>query len=440
MVNSSSRTILILAILGCALIAIQKSDRATAQGLPHVVINEFDPLPISGPQWAELFNPTLSSIDISHWSIVTTGYLGPQAYVLPAGVLISPQGYYVIEFPSHYGPNPSGFFLETTDSLTLRDFSVLEVDRTPLLTKTLLDERAWARFPNGRDTDSESDWKLQTATRGFANSFVGPAITCRVSPPQIEIGSTVRIFGEVAPPRMTQLIIQTIQPGAASWSNLTIVTTTLGGTYEYVSSFPPSVIGTIQVRAYLPGDAIYPSSFSSITFITITKIMTSLSATTTYPSVSLGREIATYGQLIPSMQGVNLTLTYRKPTGNPIIRYVLTDAAGFYNDTSLKPAEAGHWNVTVNWQGDATHYPTSSILQSFDVVAPAIPSLAGTEWIIGIVVGVTAGIVLLAAAITRKQGPSGPPHSTLLCPTCRSRLLYTPTTSRWYCPRCGRYL
>ncbi len=431
-VNRFSRVILILALLSFNVAILQLLNGVNAQGSPHVLLNEFDPMPISGLQWAELFNPTSSSIDIGGWSLVTTGYFGPQVYAIPSGVMIPPQGYYVIEFPP--------YFLEVTDSMILRDLSINQVDRTPLLTKNVRDGNAWARFPNGFNTGLESDWRLQLATKGYANSYVGPAITCLVSSSQVETGSTIRIFGEIGPPRTTQIIIQTIMPNAADWSNLTTVTTTPEGTYEHINYFLSTLLGTIQVRAYLPGDAIYPPSFSPTTFVTVTKIVTGLSAAITHPSISLTKEIATYGQLTPSMGGVNLTLTYRKPTGNPVIRYILTDSAGFYNDTSFKPMEAGNWNVTVDWQGDQTHFPASSYLQSFQVIAPGIPSFAGTEWIFGAVVGVTIGVILMAAAVTRKTGKPKPPRRAILCPVCRLPIVYDPTTNRWYCPQCRQYI
>ncbi len=432
MPNRSSRVILFLALLGCNVLALQLTDRATAQGASHMAINEFDSFPISGPQWAELFNPTSSGVDIFGWTLITSGYLGQAMYSINLPTVIPAQGYYVVEFPAN--------FLEIQDSLTLRDFSLIEIDRTPTLSKTVRDGNAWARFPNGLDTDSEADWRMQLATKGYANSYVGPAITCRLSASQVEVGSSVRIFGEIGPARITQVIIQVILPNALDWGNLTIVTTTLAGTYEHISYFIPTFLGTTQVRAYLPGDAIYQSSFSPSTFVTVTKIMTSLSASVTRSSIGLGKEIATYGQLTPAIAGVNLTLTYRKPTGSPVIRYVLTDAAGFYNDTSFKPTEAGNWNVTVEWQGDATHFPSSSYLQSFSVIAPTIPSFSGTEWIIGVVVGVTVGVILMAAAVTQKTRKPRPPRRAVLCPACNSLIVYDPTSNRWYCPRCRRYL
>lgn len=400
-----------------------------AQGPLHVVINEFDQFPLFGRQWAELYNPASNPVDIGAWTISTTVFSGSFARQIPGGTVIPPLGYYVVEFEP--------FFLDPIDSLTLRNIIQSEVDRTPLLSKTVADGNAWARFPNGVDTDSLSDWRFQPATRGFANSIIAPPVTCRTSPPQVQIGSSVLIFGEVFPPRVAQVTIQRKLPADVAWSNLTTVTTTSGGTYSYTMT--ATTLGITQVKAYLLTDGTYPSADSPPAIVSVIKIQMTLSSTVTHPSIALGQEIATFGQITPTIAGVNLTLTYRKPTGNPVIRYVLTDAGGAYNDTSFRPSEAGSWNVTVSWQGDETHTPAVGFLEAFGVVAPEIPSLMGGEWIIGLVISVSISAILLAAAVTRKAGPRRAPRRTFLCPTCKSPLLYAPNTKRWYCPRCGKY-
>lgn len=421
---------LALGILSFGTLIVPGAHPAAALETVHIVINEFDQFPISGSQWAELYNPTSATVNIGGWRISTTRFSGPFAFTIPSGTSIPPSGYYVAEFEP--------FFLELTETLTLRNLINSQVDITPLLSREAADGRAWARYPNGIDTDSASDWRLQPATKGYANSIVAPPITCQVSPPQIQIGSTVTIFGQVTPSRQVQVTLQTKLPADVDWANLTIVTTTSEGSFSRI--YEPGSLGITQIRAYLPSDGVYPSAASEVSTVTVIKIQTSLSASVTHPSIVLGQEIATYGQIFPSMQGINLTLTYRKPTGDPVIGYVLTETGGFYNDTSFEPVEAGSWNVTVSWEGDASHTSASSPLIAFEVVAPSIPSFVGTEWIIGLLVSVVTAAVMVAAAVTRKARPPKPPRRVALCPACGSPAVYAPTEQRWYCQKCRKYL
>jgi len=393
-----------------------------------IVINEFDPNPPTGPQWVELYNPTDFSYNIALWKIMTqsTGI----TLTIPVGTSIAAKGYYVMDLPFP-AMDPIG------ESVFLLDNNGLQIDRTPSLSKLVADNTAWARVPNGVDTDSIDDWRLQPASKGASNSvpIITPTILCTLSSFYVEIGSQVAIRVFISPPRSAPVAIQVRMEGTLDWSNLTTTLTQASGIHEYM--WTPETVGEYNVRAY-----VYPSdSFSDMYSLTInllvTKIRMQISCFVTRQLIMLGGYLATYGYVIPTLEGANVTLTYRKPTGAPIVRYALTDSEGLYNDTSFTPQETGSWNVTASWDGDETHVPALSPLTSFQVEPQ--PSLPFGMWlIICMVISVTIAAVLLAAGLSSKVIQK-PPRRVALCPQCRSALLYVPSIRGWYCPRCRRH-
>ena len=396
-----------------------------------VVINEFDPNPPSGPQWVELFNPADFPRDLSLWKITTESSW--MIYMLSVGTTIQAKGYVTVDLPA-------GMINSAGDSVILKDKSELVIDRTPLLGKPLMSGNAWARFPNGVDTDSLADWRLQPATKGASNSVplpppVTPTILCMVSSFSVQIGSSVTVRVRVAPPRSAPVTIQSRAPGTLEWHNVTTATTDSLGSYEY--AWTPEALGEYGVRAYVyPSDSI-PGMYSPATSFLVTKVRTLISCSATRHRVTLGQDLATYGYLTPALEGVSITLTYRKPTGDPIVRYVTTSNDGLYNDTSFTPNEVGSWNVTASWEGDETHTSASSFMAYFSVEPPPSPPF-GMWLIIGMVVSVTIGAVLLAAGLSSKLIQK-PPRRVALCPQCGSTLLYVPSIQGWYCRRCRRH-
>jgi len=396
-----------------------------------VVINEFDPNPSLGPQWVELFNPADAPQDLSLWQIATeSSWI---VHVLEPYTTIQAKGYVVIHFPASM-IDPAG------DSIVLKDRSYLEIDRTPLLGKPSKSGDAWARVPNGVDTNSILDWRLQPATKGASNSIplpppITPFISCTLSSLFVEIGSSVTARVLIGPPRSAPVTIQVRIAGTLDWSNLTTAPMDASGIYQH--AWTPRTMGQYNVRAYVyPSDS-FPGMYSLITNLLVTKIRTQISCLATRSQITLGQNLAVYGYVAPALEGVNVMLTYRKPTGAPIVRYVLTGSGGLYNDTSFTPQEAGSWNVTALWDGDETHTSALSPLTRFQVEAP--PSLPFGMWLIMCVVAsVATAAVLLAAGLSSKVIQK-PPRRVALCPQCRSTLLYVPSIQRWYCPQCRRH-
>jgi len=425
---------LIILLITLVTFAILNQSLVSPQGIfgMDIVINEFDSNPPTGPQWIELYNPTDFAYSITLWKIVTrsTGI----TLTIPVGTSIAAKGYYVMDLPFPI-MDPIG------ESIFLLDNNGLQIDKTPSLSKPVADNTAWARVPDGTDTDSMDDWKLQLATKGTSNGApppppVTPTILCTLSSFSVEIGSSAIVSVFVSPPRSAPVTIQVRTAGTLDWSNLTTAPTGASGIYQY--AWTPGTIGQYNIRAYVyPSDS-FPGMYSLIVNLLVTKIRTQISCLVTKSRITLGQSLATYGYIIPALEGVNVMLTYRKPTGAPIVRYVLTGSGGLYNDTSFTPQEAGSWNVTASWEGDETHTSALSPLTRFNVESP--PSLPFGMWlIICVVASVATAAVLLAAGLSSKV-IQRPPRRVALCPLCRSTLLYVPSIQGWYCPQCRRRL
>jgi uncharacterized repeat protein (TIGR01451 family) len=128
----------------------------------HVVINEVEQDPQgtdTGGEWIELFNPTSSSVNIGSWTLKDSYY--KKTYIIPSGI-IPPGGYFTVTWPyTLINSNPMYISLSSIGSL--------EVDRTKSMTDSGNGNFCWARYPNGRDTDQDSDWRYQESSRASQN-------------------------------------------------------------------------------------------------------------------------------------------------------------------------------------------------------------------------------------------------------------------------------
>lgn len=133
----------------------------------HIVINEVELNPPGNDnyksviEWIELYNPTSASIDISGWTVSSTHGAKTKTIRISSKVL-KPGEYYVIGSSSQWLDNKD-------ERVVLRDSSGRVVDTTPFLSDQENNGLSWSRYPNGRDTDSSSDWRFQSSTKGYSN-------------------------------------------------------------------------------------------------------------------------------------------------------------------------------------------------------------------------------------------------------------------------------
>ena len=165
-----------IGILSLLLVAVLSTGFATwrceAQTSNHIVINEVEQNPpgddnAPGAEWVELFNSLTRSVNLSGWNVTATRGT-PRTISLTANLSIAAGGYLII--------NRTGQWLENEyEVVVLTNPLGVEIDRTRNMTDTSDDARAWARVPNGRDFDQDSDWNLQQSTKGFSNNRISPS-------------------------------------------------------------------------------------------------------------------------------------------------------------------------------------------------------------------------------------------------------------------------
>ena len=122
----------------------------------NIVINEFDLNPAgkdAGNEWIVLYNPSEAEIGMSGWTLETTH--GKRVTVrIPRDIIMPPKGYWTYIHPKQW--------LDNEDELIiLRDAEGIEIDRTLVAGDTDNDNRYWTRYPDGLDTNSDSDWRFR---------------------------------------------------------------------------------------------------------------------------------------------------------------------------------------------------------------------------------------------------------------------------------------
>lgn len=155
----------------------------------QIVINEISSDGNNKKEWAELYNPTGTSIDLSGWLIGNGALNDP----LPAGSIISAGGYAVIipsvtdvaGIPSsaatfQLSVNQIGNgFTDAGDAIVLKNTTSTIIDQLSYGTDTTIfptppaspgSGQSLARSPNGFDADIAGDWVIDsTPTIGQAN-------------------------------------------------------------------------------------------------------------------------------------------------------------------------------------------------------------------------------------------------------------------------------
>ena len=244
--------------------------RSTVTGLNQVIINEFDLNPHGNDnyldvfEWVELYNPTASSVYIGGWTLSPTQ--GTTVTVtIPLDTIITANGYYVYERGTQWLDN-------TDESIILKNSSGAEIDRTSIKSDEDNNNYCWARFPNGYDTDSSSDWRFQSATKGASNGKISTSISCIPSSTSLEIGSIIGISGTITPARSGVIVeLSYTMPNETIIGR--IVTSSSDGSYS--DTYTPTMIGSWSVAASWDGDPLHEGASSSEVGFSVSQISTS---------------------------------------------------------------------------------------------------------------------------------------------------------------------
>jgi hypothetical protein len=124
----------------------------------------------------------------------------------------------------------------------------------------------------------------------------------------------------------------------------------------------PDAAGTWQVVASYAGDASDLATSSQACQFTVSLEQTAL--TLSCPDKSaLGMALAIGGNITPPIDGASITLTYTHQTQGPLQTFtsiVTTDSSGAFSDATIKPGDAGAWDVSAAYAGDPARSPSSS--------------------------------------------------------------------------------
>ena len=320
----------------------------------HVVINEVELNPPGDDryattiEWVELYNPTQGPVNIGGWKIITTGGSEHITFTIPYGATISAHGFYVA--------GRGNWLDNNNEMLILMGSGNQEVDRTPVISDTSNDFYAWARYPNGKDTDSALDWRFQASTQGASNGGeevlkTPSSITCSVNASSIQIGGSVRVSGVIQPPRAgaTVSVIFT-SPTAVTM----VYNTTSQSDATYSHAFAPDQVGSWSVKATWPGDTTYRSAESQSISFTVTKLRATIVLTLSKDRISPGETLTISGSIAPIVSGINVKLEYRSQGSTYLsLTSVATDHTGSFSYVWREtPRQLGNYDLRASWTGD----------------------------------------------------------------------------------------
>ena len=161
----------------------------------HIVINEIEQNPYGideGNEWVELYNPTTNDVNLDGWKLST---MHGKTVTVTLGGTIPANGYFVYTHAEQWLDNK-------IESVILRDPSLNGIDRTPYVPDTNGTRYSWQRYPNGKDTDSDSDWEFRASTEGRSNGELPPP------PKTIYVDDDFVHQGELTIPENLTLIIR----------------------------------------------------------------------------------------------------------------------------------------------------------------------------------------------------------------------------------------
>src|SRR5919108_1991255 len=133
-----------------------------ASAADELLINEVELNPAGtdiGEEKVELHNPSNSTIDVSGWTITSTGG-APVTVVINEGTTISPKGYFVV------GRDLQQQWLDNAgEVIELRNNSGILIDSVGPFSDGANDDESWQRSPNGQD-----NWVFSRSTLGGINN------------------------------------------------------------------------------------------------------------------------------------------------------------------------------------------------------------------------------------------------------------------------------
>jgi uncharacterized membrane protein len=186
-----------------------------------------------------------------------------------------------------------------------------------------------------------------------------------------------------------------------------------GGSTSNVSFVVPSTAENGKI--YIVDLTNYGDRYSVLSkpvFFTVGKVASRISLSLTPTTVTEGENVAINGVIEPAM-AVEITINITAPNGSSMTKNVTSASSGTFTD-SFTPNKAGTWQVTAQWNGDATYAAYQSLAATV-TVKPI--DFSWTYAVTGITIGLIALIVGLLATVyyfvhRKKPAPKAEPAPT----------------------------
>jgi hypothetical protein len=136
------------------------------------------------------------------------------------------------------------------------------------------------------------------------------------------------------------------------------------------------------------------SELANPVFFTVGKVASAIILSLTPTIVTEGESVAINGVIQPAM-AIDVTISITAPNGNSTTRTVTSASSGTFTD-SFTPNSAGTWQVTAQWNGDATYAAYQSLAATV-TVKPI--DFSWTYALTGIAIGLVALVVGLLVTV-----------------------------------------
>ncbi len=380
-------TLYLASILNIALAASVTKFSASSP-TEHVVINEFDQNPpgwdYMGGEWVELFNLADNDVNIGGWKLSTT-HEETVTVTIPEGTKIAAEEFWVYTHETLWLDNED-------ESIILYDSDGNEIDRTRTTKDTEDDKGCWARYPNGNDTDSDTDWRFvssRLSTKGYSNTVT---VVESGDKEDLKVGEKrkLRTYFEVGILVMHYDYKVVECPEFISYSAYFVeVFWTPPGPKkpDYIHSIvhvlPFAKLGVHDLRVkWAWSSSVFPPEEWKYVYelhlkvnITapISKFDTDVSLSVEEEVVSPGSSVGLEGKAsvydregkIYPLPSIDLTLMYEKPDGTTFNVTTTTGKEGEFSFSGVY--DKGVWRVKARWEGDSARHGAESSRVSFTV-------------------------------------------------------------------------
>ncbi len=133
--------------------------------------------------------------------------------------------------------------------------------------------------------------------------------------------------------------------------------------------------------------------------VTIRKLTSTISISTFPANITVGDSIILNGSISPVRVETNVTINYRLLGETwDTLKTVTTDAYGHYS-YNWTPATTGTYEVKASWEGDLTHLPDESDVQTVTITEAKKPPPKEPTTSIYLYIAAVAGVIVIAVAV-----------------------------------------